>query len=236
MKYDVFLSHADADKDNFVEELKESFDKLGISIFYDKDSIEWGDDWKQKIYEGLSNCKYGVIVVSKNFFNREWTEKELKELLSRQSETGGKLILPIAYEISLSDICKKYKKLTDIQFIDASKYNIQDITIQLAKIMLSEHLVKKESNNNELKYKIIKEYCEKKMCSSLDFFDWLSPLMLNNEFIEPYNDGEWIGWERCCYNDKDVPLFQQRNSKYRINPQYYNDFKLYYEKEIKPQL
>lgn len=74
------------------------------------------------------------------------------------------------------------------------------------------------------------------MCSSLDFFDWLSPLMLNNEFIEPYNDGEWIGWERCCYKDKDVPLFQQRNSKYRINPQYYNDFKLYYEKEIKPQL
>lgn len=34
MKYDVFLSHADADKNNFVEELKKSFDKLGISIFY----------------------------------------------------------------------------------------------------------------------------------------------------------------------------------------------------------
>lgn len=236
VKYDVFLSHADADKEIFVEKLKKSFDKLGISIFYDKDSIEWGDDWKQKIYDGLSNCKYGVIVVSENFFNREWTEKELKELLSRQSKAGGKLILPIAYEVDLSDIRKKYKKLTDIQFIDASKYSIQDITIQLAKIMLSEHLVKKESKEDGFKYRIIKEYCEKTMHSSLDFFDWLSPLMCNNKFIEPYNDGEWIGWEHCYYNDESIPLFQQRNNKYRINPQYYVDFKLYYEKEIKPQL
>lgn len=236
MKYDVFLSHADADKDSFVEELKKSFDKLGISIFYDKDSIEWGDEWKKKIYEGLSDCKYGVIVVSKNFFDREWTEKELKELLSRQSETGGKLILPIAYEIDLSDIRKKYKKLADIQFIDASKYNIQDITIQLAKIMLSEHLVKKDSKDNGFKYEIIKEYCEKRMCSSLKFFEWLSPLILNNEFIDPFDGGDWTGWDQCLYKEEFIPLFQERNGLYRINPQYYDDFKLYYNKEIKPQL
>ena len=70
MKYDVFLSHADADKDSFVEELKESFSKLGISIFY--------DNWKQKIYDGLSHCKYGVIVVSKNFLIENGPKKNLK--------------------------------------------------------------------------------------------------------------------------------------------------------------
>ena len=183
----------------------------------------------------MSNCKYGVIVVSPNFFDREWTEKELKELLSRQSETGNKLILPIAYEIELSDIRKKYKKLSDIQFIDASKYSVQDITIQLAKIMLSEHLVKKDNEDNGIKYQFIKEYCEKKMCSSLDFFDWLSPLIHNNEFIEPY-DKNWIGWDCYRYKGEIIPLLQERNGLYRINPQYYDDFKLYYEKEIKPQI
>lgn len=238
MKYDVFLYHANVDKDSFVEALKRSFDQLGISIFYDKDSIEWGDDWKQKIYDGLSNCKYGVIVVSENFFDRKWTEKELKELLSRQSETGGKLILPIAYNIDISAIYKKYKKLSDIQFLDASKCSIKDITIQLAKIMLSEHLIK---NNNDAefksnsKYQIIKSYCEEKMRSSLDFFDWLSPLMIKNDFIEAYNE-IWIGWENYSYEGKSIPLFQCRDELYRINPQYYDDFKLYYEKEIKPQL
>lgn len=238
MKYDVFLYHANVDKDSFVEALKRSFDQLGISIFYDKDSIEWGDDWKQKIYDGLSNCKYGVIVVSENFFDRKWTEKELKELLSRQSETGGKLILPIAYNIDISAIYKKYKKLSDIQFLDASKCSIKDITIQLAKIMLSEHLIK---NNNDAefksnsKYQIIKSYCEEKMCSSLDFFDWLSPLMIKNDFIEAYSE-ILIGWENYSHEGKSIPLFQCRDELYRINPQYYDDFKLYYEKEIKPQL
>lgn len=51
--YDVFLSHANADKIDFVEELKKSFDKLGISVFYDKDTLKWGDNWKKKIIEGL---------------------------------------------------------------------------------------------------------------------------------------------------------------------------------------
>lgn len=236
MKYDVFLSHTSADKNDFVEALKNSFDNLGISIFYDKDSIEWGDNWKQKIYNGLSNCKYGVIVVSKNFFDREWTEKELKELLSRQNKTGSKLVLPIAYKIDISTIYEKYNELTDIQFIDASKCSIQDITIQLAKIMLSDHSEKYNDRNNNEKYQIIKEYCEKRMCSSLDFFDWLSPLMLNNDFIKPYYDGNWIGWEYYDYKDRPIQLFQQRNNLYRINPQYYDDFKSYYNEEIKPQL
>ena len=47
--YDVFLSHANADKIEYVEDLKKSFDKLGINIFYDKDTLKWGDNWKKKI-------------------------------------------------------------------------------------------------------------------------------------------------------------------------------------------
>ena len=33
-EYDVFVSHASADKENYVQELQESFKKLGIKIFY----------------------------------------------------------------------------------------------------------------------------------------------------------------------------------------------------------
>lgn len=40
-EYDVFVSHASADKENYVQELQESFKKLGIKIFYDADTIEW---------------------------------------------------------------------------------------------------------------------------------------------------------------------------------------------------
>ena len=47
--YDVFLSHANKDKAEIVEQLYESLNKLGISIFYDRTSLEWGDKWKDRI-------------------------------------------------------------------------------------------------------------------------------------------------------------------------------------------
>lgn len=81
-KYDVFVSHAHADKESIATELQASFKKLGISVFYDTDSIEWGDDWAQKIKDGLANCRFGVIIISKDFYDRTWTEKELKSLAS----------------------------------------------------------------------------------------------------------------------------------------------------------
>ena len=51
-QYDVFLSHATNDKIDYVDELYTSFKKLGINIFYDTDSISWGDKWKDAILDG----------------------------------------------------------------------------------------------------------------------------------------------------------------------------------------
>lgn len=48
-EYDVFLSHANKDKADLVDELNTSLEKLGVKIFYDKKSLEWGDKWKERI-------------------------------------------------------------------------------------------------------------------------------------------------------------------------------------------
>lgn len=53
-----------------------------------------GDNWKDKILNGVKKAKFAIIVISENFFDREWTERELNELLSRQNRNGQKLILP----------------------------------------------------------------------------------------------------------------------------------------------
>lgn len=54
-EYDVFISHANQDKEELIEELYQSLQKLGISIFYDKESLEWGDNWKERILNGTKN-------------------------------------------------------------------------------------------------------------------------------------------------------------------------------------
>lgn len=120
--YDVFISHANADKATYVDDLKKSLDKLSIQVFYDKDTLEWGDNWKNKILEGVKKAEFAIIVISENFFDREWTEKELTDFLSRQNRNGQKIILPILHNITVAQLQEKYPAVADIQALDSSKY------------------------------------------------------------------------------------------------------------------
>ena len=130
--YDVFISHANKDKIDYVSELKLSLDKLRINIFYDKDTLEWGDKWKDKILEGVSKAEFAIIVISENFFDREWTEKELNEFLSRQNANGQKIILPILHNITSTQLKDKYPAVADIQALNSSDYSCDEIALLFA--------------------------------------------------------------------------------------------------------
>lgn len=129
----MFLSHASKDKISFVEELKQVLDQLGILIFYDKDSIEWGDKWKEKILEGVAQSEFAIIVISENFFGREWTEKELSEFLNRQNSSGQKIILPILFNVTVQQLESRYPDLADIQAIVSSDHSKEEIALLFAR-------------------------------------------------------------------------------------------------------
>ncbi len=179
----------------------------------------------------MENCDFGVIVISNSFFGREWTEKELKKLLSRQSKSGQKIILPVLYKVTCEELTKHYKKLADIQFLEASKFDIKDITIQLASVLLSEKArAEKQTENDSL----FNDFFRK--MNALNFYEWFSRLIENgNQFIEDY-DEDYIGW------NLDSDVIQQKEDKqtgkavYRINPLYYEEAKVYFEKKIRPQM
>lgn len=135
-KYDLFLSHASKDKEDYVNDLFSSLKELGINIFYDTEVIQWGDNWKNKILDGVAKSEFAIIVISKNFFDREWTEKELNELLSRQNESKQKMVLPILKDISIKELREKYPQVADIQAIDSRDYSCNQIAIKFAKILI----------------------------------------------------------------------------------------------------
>ena len=135
-EYDVFISHASKDKADLVEELYQSLNKLGVAIFYDKESLEWGDNWKDRILNGTNKAEFAIIVISENFFDREWTERELSEFLNRQNRNGQKLILPILHNITVSQLQEKYPSVADLQAIDSSKYNCDQIALLFARQLI----------------------------------------------------------------------------------------------------
>ena len=138
-KYDVFISHASADKEDYVDLLNASVKRLGINVFYDSDVLSWGDNWKQVILDGTADSEFAVIVISKKFFGREWTEKELHEFLSQQNESGQKIVLPLLYNITLDELKAHYPELGDIQCISADRYSKEEVTILLAKELIKRY-------------------------------------------------------------------------------------------------
>lgn len=135
-EYDVFLSHANADKNDYVDELYHILCKLGIRVFYDKESLEWGDDWKKRILAGTQKSEFAIIVISENFFGREWTEKELSEFLNRQNQDGQKIILPLLYNISIDDLKSHYPHLESIQALRTTEISKEEVAIQFARQLI----------------------------------------------------------------------------------------------------
>ena len=141
-KYQIFISHATKDKASYVENLVEAIKKQGIKVFYDSESIAWGDHIPAKVEEGLSNCTFAVVVISKNFIGRSWTEYELRTLLARQDRERRKLILPILHNISKKQFVKHYPELVSIKYL----YSKQCSCDKMAELIKGE-LEKREKCN-----------------------------------------------------------------------------------------
>ena len=112
-KWDVFISYASQDKKiarSFVKELE----KLDVKVWYDKDILKWGDSLMDSINTGLKNSIFGVVILSKTFFKKQWPMTELNALFSLKNSTGEKKILPLFYKISHADIVKQYPIFADI--------------------------------------------------------------------------------------------------------------------------
>lgn len=58
------------------------------------------------------NCKYGIVVLSKNFFKKNWTRKELDSLFTRQTSEGKPVILPLLHGLDPNRLVELYPMLS----------------------------------------------------------------------------------------------------------------------------
>ena len=105
LQYDVFVSHAWEDKEDFVEEFIQELRDLEIRVWYDKSRIKWGDSMRAKIDEGLRKSRFGVAVLSPNYIaeGKYWTKAELDGLFQMES-VNGKTLLPIWHKLTKKEV------------------------------------------------------------------------------------------------------------------------------------
>lgn len=92
-EYDVFLSHASEDKPR-IRKLYNKLDTMGVKVFFDESSIEWGDSIVEKINIGLMKSEFFIPFLSKSFAEKGWTNKELNSAISINVSRQSR-ILPI---------------------------------------------------------------------------------------------------------------------------------------------
>ena len=111
-EFDVFLSHASEDKPR-VRELHDRLVGLGVKVFFDENSISWGDSIVEQINVGLMKSTFFVPFLSKTFSEKGWTNKELNSAISMNINRKGR-ILPICdYDFHVGE---NYPLLSDILY------------------------------------------------------------------------------------------------------------------------
>lgn len=102
-KWDVFISHASEDKDELARPLAEALQTIGLAVWYDEFSLKMGDSLRTSIDYGLANSRYGVVILSNNFFAKHWPVQELNGLASREVNRK-KVILPIWHNVTAEEV------------------------------------------------------------------------------------------------------------------------------------
>ena len=132
--YDFFISHASEDKDSFVRGLAEELQIRSARVWYDEFTLQVGDSLRRQIDKGLKNSRFGIVVLSKYFFMKEWAQKELDGLSSLEV-SGDTRILPIWHEISKDEIVRHSPMLSDKFALNTSLNSTEEIADKLFKLI-----------------------------------------------------------------------------------------------------
>ena len=135
-EYDIFISHASEDKDDFVRPLAEVLSSRGIKVWYDEFTLKIGDSLRRSIDQGLVKSKYGTVVLSSSFFSKNWTQYELDAMVAKEME-GHKMILPIWHKVSKTEVLNFSPSLADKVALNSSLNSIEEIANQLIEIIQS---------------------------------------------------------------------------------------------------
>lgn len=132
-RWDAFISHASEDKQEFVDPLAEALSRSGLSIWYDKTALHVGDSLRRAIDDGLANSRFGIVVLSHNFFAKQWPQQELDGLFARQVE-GLKVILPVWHRIDAEEV-RRYSPMLAGLFGANSGHGLEQVVKQLREAM-----------------------------------------------------------------------------------------------------
>lgn len=135
-QYDVFISHASEDKDEFVRPLANALQSEGLRVWYDEFALRIGDSLRRKIDQGLANSRVGLVVLSQSFIAKGWTNYELDGIVTK-TVTGEQVLLPIWHKLTKQEVIAFSPSLADKVARSTSTHTIEEIAREISELIRS---------------------------------------------------------------------------------------------------
>lgn len=130
--FDVFISHSSIDKKGFVEPLVDELNKLGLQVWYDKNSIHKGDKIKDSIINGIAESVVFLAVISKNYYKSNWSSMELGILSAGSFDN----FLPLLFSDIKKQTGQKYPFILEHNYIEVGpEKEIKEIALGLKEVI-----------------------------------------------------------------------------------------------------
>lgn len=118
MIYDAFLSYAGEDT-QFASEIVGGLKSNGFAIWYAPLNLKVGDKLLDSIEQGMSQSRTGILLISKNYLVKGWTNYEMDTFIREYIESGKK-ILPIWVGVQKEEVATRHSGLAGIVALNAS--------------------------------------------------------------------------------------------------------------------
>jgi uncharacterized protein YxjI len=133
-EHDVSISHATEDKDGIVRDLVQALQSHGVNVWYEEFELRVGDSLRRRIDQGLARSRFGLVVVSKAFFEKNWTQYELDGLVALEM-AGRQRILPVWHQVTKDDVLSYSPSLADKVALSTGAFTVEEIATEIANVV-----------------------------------------------------------------------------------------------------
>lgn len=114
----IFISFSGETRTDYALKFMDFFNANGIKCWYDHHELFLGDNLRETItHKGIQQSQYCILIINKNFLNRNWPCEEAKLFYERYINGEDVTLFPVLLDISKDDL-----KESKLSFLLSIKY------------------------------------------------------------------------------------------------------------------
>jgi hypothetical protein len=129
--WDVFISHAKEDNDQIARPLAKALTDRSLNVWYDENNMMRGYELVENIDRGISGSNYGIIIVSKDHIQNNWTKHEFN-IIRYKAVEQRKPVFSIWHKVTSSEVQSLSWDIASITAYKSDDMSIDRIADELA--------------------------------------------------------------------------------------------------------